>query len=55
MAEVFLPIVLLEGVPPPDLPGRVLSTAVVVALIPPLLWRRTRPLLTAMSGHCSWS
>jgi signal transduction histidine kinase len=41
-----LPVVaVLEGVARPDVPWRVLWVVVFVALVPTLLWRRTRPLL----------
>jgi signal transduction histidine kinase len=35
----------LEGVLRPDLPWRVAAVAITVALVPTVLWRRTRPLL----------
>lgn len=38
-------IAVLEGVARPDVPWRVLWVIVLVALVPTLLWRRTRPLL----------
>ncbi|WP_448808998.1 sensor histidine kinase [Agromyces bauzanensis] len=41
---VLPPLVVLEGVLRPDLPWRLLWVAVTVALVPTLLWRRTRPL-----------
>jgi signal transduction histidine kinase len=37
--------VLLEGLLRTDLPARAVTVAVVLALVPTLLWRRTRPLL----------
>jgi signal transduction histidine kinase len=37
--------VLLEGLLRTDLPSRAVTVAVVLALVPTLLWRRTRPLL----------
>ncbi|MER7133476.1 sensor histidine kinase [Streptosporangium saharense] len=40
-----LPLVaLLEGVVRPDMPSRVISVSLAVALVPTLLWRRTHPL-----------
>ncbi|MEU8108952.1 sensor histidine kinase [Nonomuraea muscovyensis] len=44
LAGVLVPVAVLEGVLRPDLPWRVLAVAVTVALVPTLLWRRTRPL-----------
>src|SRR6266545_3709510 len=45
LVGVLVPIVVLEGVLRPDLPWRVLWVVVTVALVPTVLWRRTRPLL----------
>ena len=42
---ILVPLVLLEGLLRPDLPGRALSVIVTVALVPTLWWRRSRPLL----------
>ncbi|GAA3469756.1 sensor histidine kinase [Nonomuraea roseola] len=44
LAGVLVPVAVLEGFLRPDLPWRVLAVAVTVALVPTLLWRRTRPL-----------
>lgn len=38
-------IALLEGVARPDVPWRVLWVAVLIAVVPTLLWRRTHPVL----------
>ena len=38
-------LAVLEGIARPDVPWRVLWVTVFVALVPTLLWRRTRPLL----------
>ncbi|MGW7355784.1 sensor histidine kinase [Streptomyces sp. NPDC054802] len=43
---VLVPVAVLEGVLRPDVPWRALSLVVGVGLIPTLLWRRTKPLLT---------
>ena len=45
LVGVGVPAVLLEGVLRPELPFRALQVAVLAALVPLLLWRRTRPLL----------
>ncbi|GIH93385.1 sensor histidine kinase [Planobispora siamensis] len=45
LVAVIVPVALLEGVLRPDLPWRVLAVVVTIALVPTLLWRRTRPLL----------
>ncbi|MFF0864560.1 sensor histidine kinase [Nonomuraea sp. NPDC003560] len=45
LVAVLVPAAVIEGVLRPDLRWPVVSTAVTVALIPTLLWRRTRPLL----------
>src|SRR5215475_4872245 len=42
---VLIPFALLDGFFQPHLLARVLATIVAVALVPTLLWRRTRPLL----------
>lgn len=44
LIAVFLPATLLEGLLRDDLPWRALSTAVAMALVVTLLWRRTHPL-----------
>ncbi|MER5645296.1 sensor histidine kinase [Streptosporangium sp. NPDC002524] len=48
LVGVLVPVALLEGVLRPDLPWRVVSVAVTVALVPTLLWRRSRPLPVVM-------
>jgi signal transduction histidine kinase len=45
LVAVLAPAVVLEGILRPGLPLRPLSVAVTLALVPALLWRRTRPLL----------
>ncbi|MBO0870834.1 MAG: sensor histidine kinase [Micromonosporaceae bacterium] len=45
LVVVLIPLSVLDGIFQPHLPARVLSTVVAVALVPTLLWRRTRPLL----------
>ena len=40
----------VEGVARPDLAWRPLVTVVALALVPALLWRRSRPLLTTLVG-----
>ncbi|AWS40117.1 sensor histidine kinase [Streptosporangium sp. 'caverna'] len=45
LVGVIVPVAVLEGVLRPDLPWRVVSVIVAVALVPTLLWRRSRPLL----------
>jgi signal transduction histidine kinase len=45
LVGVLVPVAVLEGVLRPDLPWRVISVIVAVALVPTLLWRRSRPLL----------
>src|SRR4051812_19537519 len=45
LVGVLVPLAVVEGVLRPDLPWRVLSVAIVLAVVPTLLWRRTRPLL----------
>ncbi|WP_068923922.1 sensor histidine kinase [Planobispora rosea] len=44
LVGVIVPVAVLEGVLRPDLPWRVPSVVLTVALVPTLLWRRTRPL-----------
>jgi signal transduction histidine kinase len=44
LVVVLIPLALLDGFFQPHLPARVLSTVVAVALVPTLLWRRSRPL-----------
>jgi signal transduction histidine kinase len=45
LVGVLPAVAVLEGVARPDVPWRVLWVVVFVALVPTLLWRRTRPLL----------
>ncbi|WP_159944469.1 MULTISPECIES: sensor histidine kinase [unclassified Nocardiopsis] len=45
LVGVFAVAAVVEGALRPDLPLRLASVALVVALVPTLLWRRTRPLL----------
>lgn len=45
LVGVLIPVAVIEGILRPDLPARTLAVAVAVALVPALLWRRTRPLL----------
>jgi signal transduction histidine kinase len=50
LVAVLVPLAVLEGLLRPELPWRFLSMAIVVALVPTLLWRRTRPLLMVAIG-----
>ncbi|MGI8335712.1 sensor histidine kinase [Actinomadura scrupuli] len=45
LVGVLAPVAVLEGVLRPDLPWRPISLVLTLALVPTLLWRRTRPLL----------
>lgn len=45
LVGTLVPVAVLEGALRPDLPWRDLSVAVVLGLIPTVLWRRNRPLL----------
>jgi signal transduction histidine kinase len=45
LVAVLVVAAVLEGVLRPDLPWRALSVAIALALVPTVLWRRTRPLL----------
>ncbi|MEV0230631.1 sensor histidine kinase [Nonomuraea sp. NPDC050786] len=45
LVGVLVPLAVLEGVLRPELPWRAVAVAVTLALVPTLLWRRTRPLL----------
>jgi signal transduction histidine kinase len=45
LVGVLVSVVVLEGALRPELPHRWVQVAIVVALVPLLLWRRTRPLL----------
>jgi signal transduction histidine kinase len=45
LVGVLVPLAVLEGFLRPDLPWRVVTVALVVAMVPTLLWRRSRPLL----------
>ncbi|MFI7705042.1 sensor histidine kinase [Nonomuraea sp. NPDC049480] len=48
LVGVLVPLAVVEGVLRPDLPWRAVSVAVTIALVPTLLWRRTKPLLMAL-------
>jgi signal transduction histidine kinase len=50
LVVVLVPLAVLEGLLRPELPWRVVSVGLVLALIPTLLWRRTRPLLMVAIG-----
>jgi len=50
LVAVLVPFAVLEGLLRPELPWRFASAAIVVALVPTLLWRRTRPLLMVVIG-----
>lgn len=50
LVGALMPAAVLEGILRPDLPWRVLSVAVTAALVPTLLWRRTRPLAMVAVG-----
>jgi signal transduction histidine kinase len=45
LVGVLVPLAVIEGILRPDLPWRVITVAVVVGMVPTLLWRRSRPLL----------
>lgn len=45
LVGAIVPAALIEGALRPDLSWRSLSVAITLALVPTLLWRRTRPLL----------
>lgn len=46
----FGAVALAEGIARPNLPGQPYVTVLAVALMPLLLWRRSRPLLTCLIG-----
>ncbi len=48
LTGVLAALAVLEGLLRPDLPWRAVSVAVTVALVPTLLWRRTKPLLMVL-------
>ncbi|MFI7546597.1 sensor histidine kinase [Actinoplanes sp. NPDC049599] len=50
LVAVLVPLAVLEALLRPELPWRVVSAGLVLALIPTLLWRRTRPLLMITIG-----
>lgn len=50
LVSALVPAVVLEGVFRDELPWRVLSVVVALALIPTLLWRRTHPLQSVAAG-----
>ncbi len=50
LVGVFAAAALLEGIVRPDLAWRPLVVVLALALLPALLWRRSRPLLAALVG-----
>ena len=50
LVGVFAAAALIEGIARPDLAWRPLVTVLALALIPALLWRRSRPLMAALVG-----
>jgi len=50
LVAVFVLLAVLEGLVRPELPWRFASVGIVVALVPTLLWRRSRPLLMVVIG-----
>ncbi|WP_444544680.1 sensor histidine kinase [Sphaerisporangium melleum] len=44
LVAVLVSLALVEGIVRPDLPWRVFAVLLTIALVPTLLWRRTRPL-----------
>jgi signal transduction histidine kinase len=50
LLAVFAPAIVLEGIFRPDLPWRGGCVAIALALLPTLLWRRTRPLAMVAVG-----
>lgn len=50
LVGVFAAAVLVEGIARPDLAWRPLVTVLALALVPALLWRRSRPLVAALLG-----
>ncbi|MET8147690.1 sensor histidine kinase [Actinoplanes sp. NPDC049668] len=44
LVGVLVPLAVIEGVFRPGLPWRAVSVVIIVAVLPTLLWRRTRPL-----------
>ncbi len=50
LVGVFAAAAVIEGIVRPDLAWRPLVTVLALALLPALLWRRSRPLLTALVG-----
>jgi signal transduction histidine kinase len=50
LVAVFALAVVLEGIFRPDLPWRVGAVIIALALLPTLLWRRTRPLAAVAVG-----
>lgn len=50
LVGVFTAAALVEGIVRPDLAWRPLVTVLALALMPALLWRRGRPLLSAVAG-----
>ena len=50
LVGVFTAAALVEGIFRPDLAWRPLVTVLALALLPALLWRRSRPLLAVLVG-----
>ncbi len=50
LAGAFATAVVVEGVVRPDVAWRPLVTALALALVPALLWRRPHPLIAALAG-----
>jgi signal transduction histidine kinase len=50
LVAVYTTAAVLEGIARPDLPWRPLVVVLGLALIPALLWRRSRPLMAALIG-----
>lgn len=50
LVGVFAAAVLVEGIARPDVAWRPLVTVLALALVPALLWRRSRPLVAALLG-----
>jgi signal transduction histidine kinase len=50
LAGAFAATALAEGITRPDLAWRPLVTVLALALVPALLWRRSRPLMAALVG-----
>ncbi|MBL1073588.1 sensor histidine kinase [Nocardia sp. 2] len=50
LVGVFAAAALVEGIVRPDLAWRPLAVVLALALLPALLWRRSRPLIAALTG-----